>query len=443
MIIFEWKYNPLKTMMGFMAGSSGSGGDGGSGEGGGDGGSSSSSSSPSSSSSSGKGDSGKGDTGKGDTGKGDTGKGYTSKGLSVSAFGDVGLNPGEANAFGGWNAAGTGYGGDSYSKGTARGENATPGTAEYTAYQYAKNNPAAFENYMGMAKAKGQDIGKYAADFQAQYEAAKAAGLSDNQAAAQAMKGLGVDMGKAALKGASILSGVHGATQLANLANLVGHGFLPGAASSAIQWVGKNALQGVAEVAGGFLGNKAADGMEAPEAKTSFDRAAYYNEMGRKDSENKGTTVASTYTEEASPATPTVAVTETAPAPAINESYDATEIGDIGKSEETLGDTTDETTTEESKIESTSNSVKSTGSTPSNNGSSGSLQPPARDSSGLGLGVFKEGANYDNDAWNRGMQEQSSSLVSDEQCKMFAKKAFHESTPHWSGVKKIIVEKII
>lgn len=181
MIIFEWKYNPLKTMMGFMK-SSGSSGE--SGSTGSEGSTGNTGNTGNTSSDSGKGETGKSsDNGKGNThsvhtdanGKHtvqsdpNTGKhtvytanemnnkgapnttnnplgpqnnnnfqigdnasgltfnnGFTSKGLSASAFGDIGLD-GKAAPFTGFNWAGTGYGGDSYSRGTASGANATPG----------------------------------------------------------------------------------------------------------------------------------------------------------------------------------------------------------------------------------------------------------------------------------------------------------------------------
>ena len=87
------------------------------------------------------------------------------------------------------------------------------------------------------------------------------------------------------------------------------------------------------------------------------------------------------------------------------------------------------------------------GSTVSTNGTGGSissgLSAPVRDSSSIGLGVFDpDKANYDQDNWNRGMEVQSSSVVSDEQCKQFAMRAFHEDSPAFKVVKTTIIKKL-
>ena len=87
------------------------------------------------------------------------------------------------------------------------------------------------------------------------------------------------------------------------------------------------------------------------------------------------------------------------------------------------------------------------GSTISTSGTGGSissgLTAPERDSSSIGLGVFDpDKANYDQDNWNRGMEVQPSSVVSDEQCKQFAMRAFHEDSPAFKVVKETIIKKL-
>lgn len=87
------------------------------------------------------------------------------------------------------------------------------------------------------------------------------------------------------------------------------------------------------------------------------------------------------------------------------------------------------------------------GGTVTDSGSGGSISsgitPPSRDSSSIGLGVYNpDKANYDQDSWNRGMEVQSSSLVSDEECKAFAKRAFSENTEPFKKVRVTIIKKV-
>lgn len=87
------------------------------------------------------------------------------------------------------------------------------------------------------------------------------------------------------------------------------------------------------------------------------------------------------------------------------------------------------------------------GSTISTTGTGGSissgLSVPERDTESIGLGVYDpDKANYDQDNWNRGMEQQSSSVVSDEQCKQFAMRAFHEDSPAFKVVKTTIIKKL-
>lgn len=87
------------------------------------------------------------------------------------------------------------------------------------------------------------------------------------------------------------------------------------------------------------------------------------------------------------------------------------------------------------------------GSTVSTYGTGGSissgLSVPERDTESIGLGVYDpDKANYDQDNWNRGMEQQSSSVVSDEQCKQFAMRAFHENSPAFKVVKTTIIKKL-
>ena len=73
---------------------------------------------------------------------------------------------------------------------------------------------------------------------------------------------------------------------------------------------------------------------------------------------------------------------------------------------------------------------------------SSSVTPPSRDASSIGLGVYdNDRANYDQDNWNRGMEVESSSLVSDEECKAFAKRAFMENSEPFRKVRISIVKK--
>lgn len=74
---------------------------------------------------------------------------------------------------------------------------------------------------------------------------------------------------------------------------------------------------------------------------------------------------------------------------------------------------------------------------------SSSITPPTRDESSIGLGVYNnDRANYDQDNWNRGMESESSSLVSDEECKAFAKRAFMENSEPFKKVRILIVKNV-
>lgn len=80
--------------------------------------------------------------------------------------------------------------------------------------------------------------------------------------------------------------------------------------------------------------------------------------------------------------------------------------------------------------------------TESGTGGSVSSSMPSRDSSSIGLGVYNtDRANYDQDNWNRGMEAESSSLVSDEECKAFAKRAFMENSEPFKKVRISIIKK--
>lgn len=73
---------------------------------------------------------------------------------------------------------------------------------------------------------------------------------------------------------------------------------------------------------------------------------------------------------------------------------------------------------------------------------SSSITPPSRDASSIGLGVYdNDRANYDQDNWNRGMEAESSSLVSDEECKAFAKRAFMENSEPFKVVRTTILKR--
>ena len=74
---------------------------------------------------------------------------------------------------------------------------------------------------------------------------------------------------------------------------------------------------------------------------------------------------------------------------------------------------------------------------------SSSVTPPIRDESSIGLGVYNnDRANYDQDNWNRGMESESSSLVSDEECKAFAKRAFMENSEPFKKVRITIIKNV-
>lgn len=73
---------------------------------------------------------------------------------------------------------------------------------------------------------------------------------------------------------------------------------------------------------------------------------------------------------------------------------------------------------------------------------SSGVNAPSRDASSIGLGVYNtDRANYDQDNWNRGMESESSSLVSDEECKAFAKRAFIEDSEPFKVVRTTILKK--
>lgn len=75
-------------------------------------------------------------------------------------------------------------------------------------------------------------------------------------------------------------------------------------------------------------------------------------------------------------------------------------------------------------------------------GGSGSLKAPERNTESLGFSKYnKDEANYDQDNWNRGMESQSSGLVSDEACKHFAKRAFADG-PAFKKSRITIVERL-
>ena len=74
---------------------------------------------------------------------------------------------------------------------------------------------------------------------------------------------------------------------------------------------------------------------------------------------------------------------------------------------------------------------------------SSSIATPTRDESSIGLGVYNnDRANYDQDNWNRGMEAESSSLVSDEECKAFAKRAFMENSEPFKKVRITIIKNV-
>lgn len=83
------------------------------------------------------------------------------------------------------------------------------------------------------------------------------------------------------------------------------------------------------------------------------------------------------------------------------------------------------------------------GTSVTDSGTGGSISSmPSRDASSIGLGVYNaDRANYDQDNWNRGMEAESSSLVSDEECKAFAKRAFMENSEPFKKVRVTICEK--
>lgn len=91
--------------------------------------------------------------------------------------------------------------------------------------------------------------------------------------------------------------------------------------------------------------------------------------------------------------------------------------------------------------------VANSGTSVTDSGTGGSISSginvPSRDSSSIGLGVYNtDRANYDQDNWNRGMEVESSSLVSDEECKAFAKRAFMENSEPFKKVRITIIKKV-
>ena len=125
----------------------------------------------------------------------------------------------------------------------------------------------------------------------------------------------------------------------------------------------------------------------------------------------------------------------------------------IGRETGGIAGSTGTETVSSSVNDATNTGVTNRGSTVANGGTSvtdsgtggsisSSVTPPSRDASSIGLGVYNtDRANYDQDNWNRGMEVESSSLVSDEECKAFAKRAFMENSEPFKRVRISILKK--
>lgn len=142
---------------------------------------------------------------------------------------------------------------------------------------------------------------------------------------------------------------------------------------------------------------------------------------------------------EMGPSTPAASVTPSAPANTAGPASGSTD--------------TEGASTAPSTNDAANTGVTNRGSTVANGGTSvtdsgtggsisSSITPPSRDASSIGLGVYNtDRANYDQDNWNRGMEAESSSLVSDEECKAFAKRAFLENSEPFKKVRVTIIKK--
>ena len=147
---------------------------------------------------------------------------------------------------------------------------------------------------------------------------------------------------------------------------------------------------------------------------------------------------------EMGPSTPAASVTLSAPANTVGSTEGPAAGSTSTESASAAPSTNDAANTGITNRGSTVANGSGTAVTDSGTGGSisSSVTPPSRDASSIGLGVYNtDRANYDQDNWNRGMEAESSSLVSDEECKAFAKRAFLENSEPFKRVRVTIIKK--
>lgn len=400
MIVFEWKHNPLKTMMGMMAGSGSSSGSS----------SSSSGSSGSSSSSSGSTGSDSGSSSNGSTGStGSTNSGTTSTStLGTNGYTPGGLNSGYADAGGGK------YGSADAGKSTA---------AASSPYSYANNGIMSWDQSVGTDIAEDtRHAINNGVDQQTAFKNAitDAVGRYGDRAVHGAMA-QAIDSGKGYFGWAPSVGKI-GPIDMTGPKSLVDALFSPD--------------KGLSNT---FTFNQdKANAITAAENQAA--RAASYNERGAADSANKGL---NTVTNPSVDTTPGPAATSASPA-ATNPSGGIVANDGSGGRASAFGN--ESTSSSNKGVVGSSSGVTNNGATVDNgslaSGGSGSLAAPSRNTDSIGFSKYnKDEANYDQDDWNRGMETQSSGLVSDEECKHFARRAFSDG-PHFKKARTLIIERL-
>ena len=395
MIIFEWKYNPLKTKMGFMAGTGTSGGgDGNSGNGGesGGGGSDSGSSSTSSTSST-----------------------NSSNNSSQSTLGTNGYTPGGLNQT--TDSKGNVTGGYADSKGGKYGQASYDNSpdAASSQYSYANRGP------MSWNQSVATDIS----------EAGRKGGQEGFENAIQsAIKAYGDDAVNQAMW-SGVTDGLFNSNYAPGPFTDLGHTLFDGTKGLL---KGQNPATGI--IAGQFgMNQDHNNAVNAAEAQARAAATAVAN--AKNDSANKGLT---SKTNEVTNPGPTV--NNPGPTNTTNDSIGSV----LGHNDYTPGTPSDNTSSGNKGIvgvtsgSSNNNSSVDNGSLAS--GGSGSLSGPTRNTDSIGFSKYnKDEANYDQDDWNRGMETQSSGLVSDEMCKHFAKRAFADG-PAFKKSRTIIIDRL-
>lgn len=404
MIIFEWKYNPLKTKMGFMAtsGESGNSGNGGESGGGGESGSSSTSSTSSSNNS--------------------------SNNSSQSTLGTNGYTPGGLN---------DGYSDSQGGKyGSADASKSNPSTqSPYTSKQtmsWTESVAADVAQNMQKGMSAQDAISQVANQYGLEY------GGSGSDMLSKGLSVLGIDTGRNPTMGDVMQAGAK-----MGLFNSNTLGGVKGTLNEVVNGYKGLLTNGDMDMSGrqaGILGSMyGLNENFAPGAKGSDTvSGTSYNpaDAAKQESANRGLNTPGTYDTPASPASPA------SPANTTNDSIGSV----LGHNDYTPGTPSDNTSSGNKGIvgvtsgSSNNNSSVDNGSLAS--GGSGSLSGPTRNTDAIGFSKYnKDEANYDQDDWNRGMETQSSGLVSDEECKHFAKRAFADG-PHFKKSRMIIIDRL-